>query len=64
MNYHITGKFISIDTIRNITYMDILLEQPKGYFVADENPEAFEAYGATFPKKEKIRLPGLLGYEE
>jgi len=44
--------------------MNIRLEHPKGYFVADENPEAFEAYGATFPKKEKIRLPGLLGYEE
>ncbi len=37
---------------------------PKGYFVADENPEAFEAYEATFPKKEKLRLPGQLGYEE
>ena len=33
---------------------------PKGYFVADENPEAFEAYEATFPKKEKLRLPGQL----
>ena len=37
---------------------------PKGYFVADENPEAFEAYDATFPPKEKLRLPGQLGYEE
>ena len=36
---------------------------PKGYFVADENPEAFETYEATFPKKEKLRLPGQLGYE-
>lgn len=34
---------------------------PKGYFVADENPDAFEAYEATFPKKEKLRLPGQLG---
>ncbi|MBR5036641.1 MAG: N-acetyltransferase [Prevotella sp.] len=33
---------------------------PKGYFVADENPEAFEAYEATFPKKEKLHLPGQL----
>ena len=24
---------------------------PKGYFVADENPKAFEAYEATFPEK-------------
>ena len=37
---------------------------PKGYFVADENPEAFEAYEATFPAKVKLRLPGQLGYEE
>ena len=33
---------------------------PKGYFVADENPEAFEAYEATFPQKVKLRLPGQL----
>ena len=26
---------------------------PKGYMVADENPEDFEAYEATFPHKEK-----------
>ncbi|MCQ2220589.1 MAG: GNAT family N-acetyltransferase, partial [Prevotella sp.] len=26
---------------------------PKGYYVAFENKEAFEAYEATFPKKEK-----------
>lgn len=37
---------------------------PKGYFVADENPEAFEAYDATFPKKEKLRMPGQLGYDK
>ena len=33
---------------------------PKGYFVADDNPEAFEADEATFPKKVKLRLPGQL----
>ena len=33
---------------------------PKGYFVADENPEAFDAYEATFPKKEKTLQPGQL----
>ncbi|MBO4604936.1 MAG: N-acetyltransferase [Bacteroidales bacterium] len=33
---------------------------PKGYFVAEENPQAFEAYDSTFPKKEKLRLPGQL----
>ena len=33
---------------------------PKGYFVANEQPEAFEAYEATFPKKEKAFQPGQL----
>ena len=33
---------------------------PDGYFVAENNPEAFEAYDATFPKKEKKVLPGQL----
>lgn len=36
---------------------------PKGYFVADNNPSAFEAYEASFPPKEKLRLPGQLGYD-
>ena len=30
---------------------------PKGYFVCDENPEDFAAYEATFPYKEKLKLP-------
>lgn len=33
---------------------------PKGYFVAEENPDDFEAYEATFPIKKKHRLPGQL----
>ena len=33
---------------------------PKGYFVADEHPEAFEAYESTFPKKEKAFQEGQL----
>ena len=33
---------------------------PKGYFVCDENPEDFAAYEATFPAKEKLKLPGQL----
>ena len=33
---------------------------PKGYFVADVHPEAFEAYEATFPAKEKAFQPGQL----
>ena len=33
---------------------------PKGYFVADADPVAFEAYEATFPAKEKDFQPGQL----
>ncbi|MDO4988286.1 MAG: N-acetyltransferase [Synergistes sp.] len=33
---------------------------PKGYFVCDEDPEGFAAYEATFPYKEKLKLPGQL----
>ncbi len=41
--------------IREATYYP-----PKGYFVADANPEAFDAYEATFPAKEKAFQPGQL----
>ena len=33
---------------------------PRGYFVADENPDAFERYDAQFPRKEKQKLPGQI----
>ncbi len=33
---------------------------PKGYYVAFENKEGFEAYEATFPKKEKKQQEGQL----
>ena len=33
---------------------------PAGYFVADAQPEAFEAYEAAFPPKEKDFAPGQL----
>ena len=33
---------------------------PKGYFVADEHPEAFETYEATFPEKVKAFQEGQL----
>ena len=33
---------------------------PRGYFVADERPEAFASYEATFPAKEKHLLLGQL----
>ncbi len=33
---------------------------PKAYFISWEKPEEFEAYDATFPKKERLKLPGQL----
>lgn len=33
---------------------------PSGYFVAEENPDEFEEYDSTFPKKKKLKLPGQL----
>ena len=33
---------------------------PDGYFVCERNPDAFANYDATFPEKEKIKLPGQL----
>lgn len=33
---------------------------PKGYYVASENPQAFEAFEATFPPKEKKRQEGQI----
>lgn len=37
------------------TYKD-----PDGYFACEKDPEAFERFEATFPKKEKKKLPGQL----
>ena len=33
---------------------------PEGYFAADQEPEAFAAFDALFPPKEKKKLPGQL----
>ncbi len=33
---------------------------PAGYFVCEKYPEDFEKYEATFPYKEKLKLPGQL----
>ena len=33
---------------------------PEGYFAADREPEAFEAFDAQFPPKVKLKLPGQL----
>ena len=35
-----------------------IYHDPKGYFIPHEKPEAFEKYESTFPKKEKLKLPG------
>lgn len=37
------------------TYRD-----PEGYFVCEKDPAAFEAFDASFPKKQKLRMPGQL----
>lgn len=33
---------------------------PEGYFVADREPEAFAAFDALFPPREKLKLPSQL----
>ena len=33
---------------------------PNGYFAVYDQPEAYEAYEAEFPEKEKLKLPGQL----
>lgn len=35
-------------------------KDPAGYFVCEKDPEAFERFEATFPKKEKQKLPGQI----
>ena len=37
------------------TYKD-----PEGYFVCEKDPEGFERFEATFPKKKALKLPGQL----
>lgn len=35
-------------------------KDPEGYFVCEKDPEAFERFEATFPKKEKQKLSGQI----
>lgn len=35
-------------------------QTPKGYFIADEDPEGFKSYEAKFPRKEKLFQEGQL----
>lgn len=37
------------------TYKD-----PEGYFVCENDPKGFDEYEATFPQKQKLKLPGQL----
>ena len=44
-----------LDFVISGTYKD-----PDGYFVCEKDPEEFERFEATFPAKEKQKLPGQL----
>jgi predicted N-acetyltransferase YhbS len=46
--------------LRDNGVTDATYQPPRGYFVADEQPGAFEAYEATFPSKEKAFNDGQL----
>ena len=51
--------------IRQLTpgYLDGIsgtYKDPEGYFVCEKDPEGFERFEATFPKKKKRKLPGQL----
>lgn len=35
-------------------------KDPEGYFACEKEPEEFERFEATFPPKEKLRLPGQI----
>lgn len=37
------------------TYKD-----PEGYFICEKDPQGFKRFEDTFPKKEKLKLPGQL----
>ena len=37
-----------------------VFRDPEGYFVCQNDPEGFVAFEATFPPKEKLKLPGQL----
>ncbi|MBR6285008.1 MAG: GNAT family N-acetyltransferase [Muribaculaceae bacterium] len=49
--------------LKNNGISEATYNPPKGYFVAEANPEAFAAYEATFPKMEKLCSPGQLTYD-
>ncbi|MDY5318579.1 MAG: N-acetyltransferase, partial [Candidatus Egerieousia sp.] len=51
------------DWLSSHNVSNAIYSPPKGYFVAFENPEAFEEYERGFAPKEKLRLPGQLTYD-
>ena len=43
--------------------MDVIFgtyKDPDGYFACEKDPNGFERFEATFPAKEKQKLPGQL----
>lgn len=55
-------NYLSSPTLRGRRrgYLSLLYTPPQGYFAAIDQPEAFAAYEATFPPKEKKVLPTQL----
>lgn len=67
IHYHLEPKeaevpyFLALELIPGwLNGLEATYCPPKGYFVADDNPEAFETYDATFPTKEKNFQEGQL----
>ena len=67
IHYHAEPKdaevpyFLAIELIPGyLNGIEGTYHTPKGYYVAFENKEAFEAYEATFPQKEKKQHEGQL----
>lgn len=67
IHYHAEPKdadvpyFLALELIPGyLNGIEGIYHTPKGYYVAFENKDAFEAYEATFPKKEKKAQEGQL----
>lgn len=67
IHYHFEPKdsdvpyFLALELIPGyLNGVEATYAPPKGYFVAEENKDAFEKFEAEFPHKEKLVLPGQL----
>ena len=67
IHYHFEPKdsdvpyFLALELIPGyLNGVEATYAPPKGYFVAEENKDAFEKFEAEFPYKEKLVLPGQL----